>query len=85
MAVAIATHSRREIRAIHRSIAPLVPCSVKTPPAKFWHMLPIIPLGVFPGAWMTRITQQRHYYLFIYAILLITSGLLVIKAVITGP
>jgi uncharacterized membrane protein YfcA len=42
-------------------------------------MVPVIPLGVFAGWWLTHKTRQEHYTLLIYAILFTTSILLVVK------
>ncbi|MBN2163538.1 MAG: sulfite exporter TauE/SafE family protein [Pontiellaceae bacterium] len=43
-------------------------------------LLPVIPLGVACGWWLTRRTEQRHYSLLIYAVLLVTSVSLIVKA-----
>ncbi len=43
-------------------------------------LLPIIPLGVALGWWLTHKTEQKHYTFLIYAVLLITSVALIIKA-----
>jgi len=43
-------------------------------------LLPVIPLGVAFGWWMTHKTEQKHYTLLIYAVLLITSVALIFKA-----
>jgi uncharacterized membrane protein YfcA len=43
-------------------------------------LLPVIPLGVGFGWWLTRRTQQKHYTGLIYAVLLITSISLIFKA-----
>jgi uncharacterized membrane protein YfcA len=43
-------------------------------------MLPVLPIGVALGWWLTRKTSQEHYTLLIYATLLITSVLLIIRA-----
>jgi uncharacterized membrane protein YfcA len=43
-------------------------------------LLPVIPLGVALGWWLTHKTEQKHYTLLIYAVLLITSIALIIKA-----
>lgn len=43
-------------------------------------LLPVIPLGVACGWWLTHKTQQKHYTLLIYAVLLITSVTLIVKA-----
>jgi uncharacterized membrane protein YfcA len=43
-------------------------------------LLPVIPLGVAFGWWLTHKTQQRHYNFLIYAVLLITSITLIVKA-----
>lgn len=43
-------------------------------------LLPVIPLGVAFGWWLTHKTQQKHYTLLIYAVLLVTSITLIFKA-----
>lgn len=43
-------------------------------------LLPVIPLGVAFGWWLTHKTEQRHYTLLIYAVLLITSITLIVKS-----
>lgn len=43
-------------------------------------LLPVIPLGVALGWWMTHKTEQKHYTILIYAVLLITSVALIFKA-----
>jgi uncharacterized membrane protein YfcA len=43
-------------------------------------LLPVIPLGVALGWWLTHKTEQKHYTALIYAVLLITSVTLIIKA-----
>ena len=43
-------------------------------------LLPVIPLGVAFGWWLTHKTQQKHYTALIYAMLLITSVTLILKA-----
>ena len=43
-------------------------------------LLPVIPLGVAFGWWLTHKTEQRHYTALIYAVLLITSVTLIVKA-----
>ena len=43
-------------------------------------LLPVIPLGVALGWWLTHKTNQKHYTILIYAVLLITSVALIIKA-----
>lgn len=43
-------------------------------------LLPVIPLGVVFGWWLTHRTQQKHYTLLIYTVLLITSITLILKA-----
>ncbi len=43
-------------------------------------LLPVIPLGVVCGWWLTHKTKQRHYMRLIYAVLLITSITLIVKA-----
>jgi len=43
-------------------------------------LLPVIPLGVAFGWWLTHRTQQKHYTALIYAVLLITSMTLILKA-----
>jgi uncharacterized membrane protein YfcA len=43
-------------------------------------LLPVIPLGVAFGWWMTHKTEQKHYTILIYAVLLVTSITLIIKA-----
>jgi len=44
-------------------------------------LLPVIPLGVGFGWWLTRRTQEKHYTVLICAVLLITSISLIYKAV----
>jgi len=44
-------------------------------------MLPVIPLGVAFGWWLTHRTQQKHYTVLIYGVLLITSVTLIVKSV----
>lgn len=43
-------------------------------------LLPVIPLGVAFGWWLTHKTEQKHYTALIYAVLLITSVTLILKA-----
>ncbi|MDH3982493.1 MAG: sulfite exporter TauE/SafE family protein [Kiritimatiellaceae bacterium] len=43
-------------------------------------LLPVIPLGVALGWWLTHKTEQKHYIILIYAVLLITSVTLILKA-----
>ena len=43
-------------------------------------LLPVIPLGVALGWWLTHKTEQKHYTALIYAVLLITSVTLILKA-----
>ncbi len=43
-------------------------------------LLPVIPLGVAFGWWLTRRTEQKHYTALIYIVLLITSATLILKA-----
>ena len=43
-------------------------------------LLPVIPLGVACGWLLTHKTRQQHYLLLIYAVLLITSITLIVKA-----
>lgn len=43
-------------------------------------LLPVIPLGVALGWWLTHRTEQKHYTILIYAVLLITSVTLILKA-----
>lgn len=43
-------------------------------------MLPVLPVGVALGWWLTHKTSQEHYTLLIYTTLLITSVLLIVKA-----
>jgi len=43
-------------------------------------LLPVIPLGVALGWWLTHKTEQKHYTIIIYAVLLITSVTLIVKA-----
>ena len=43
-------------------------------------LLPVIPLGVAFGWWLTHKTEQKYYTLLIYTILLITSIMLIFKA-----
>jgi uncharacterized membrane protein YfcA len=42
-------------------------------------MVPVIPLGVLLGWWLAHKTRQEHYTLLIYAILLMTSVLLITR------
>lgn len=44
-------------------------------------MLPVLPIGVAFGWWLTRQTQHKHYMGLIYVVLMITSVSLIIKAV----
>ncbi|VGO16838.1 hypothetical protein PDESU_05430 [Pontiella desulfatans] len=43
-------------------------------------LLPVVPLGVALGWWLTHKTEQKHYTILIYAVLLITSVTLILKA-----
>ncbi len=43
-------------------------------------LIPVIPLGVALGWWLTHKTEQRHYTILIYGVLLITSVTLILKA-----
>ena len=43
-------------------------------------LLPVIPLGVALGWWLTHKTQQKHYMALIYIVLFITSVSLIVKA-----
>jgi len=43
-------------------------------------LLPVIPLGVALGWWMTHKTEQKHYTALIYLVLLVTSVTLILKA-----
>ncbi len=43
-------------------------------------LLPVIPLGVALGWWLTHKTEQKHYTALIYAVLLITSVTLIFKS-----
>ncbi len=43
-------------------------------------LLPVIPLGVALGWWLTHKTAQKHYKALIYAVLLITSVVLILKS-----
>ena len=43
-------------------------------------LLPVIPLGVACGWWLTHRTRQKHYTVLIYGVLLFTSVLLIFKA-----
>ncbi|VGO22360.1 sulfite exporter TauE/SafE family protein [Pontiella sulfatireligans] len=43
-------------------------------------LLPVIPLGVALGWWLTHKTEQKHYTFLIYAVLLVTSVTLILKA-----
>ncbi len=43
-------------------------------------LLPVIPLGVACGWWLTHRTRQSHYTLLIYCVLLITSVALIVKS-----
>ena len=43
-------------------------------------LLPVIPLGVALGWWLTHKTEQKHYNILIYAVLLITSITLIVKS-----
>jgi len=42
-------------------------------------LLPVIPLGVTLGWWLTHKTEQKHYMALIYAVLLITSVTLIVR------
>lgn len=44
-------------------------------------LLPIIPLGVAFGWWLTHRTRQKHYTMLIYVVLFFTSVTLILKAV----
>jgi len=44
-------------------------------------LLPVIPLGVGLGWWLTHKTKQTHYTTLIYAVLLVTSLVLILKAI----
>ena len=43
-------------------------------------LLPVIPLGVVLGWWLTHKTEQKHYTILIYGVLLVTSVTLILKA-----
>jgi len=43
-------------------------------------LLPVIPLGVALGWWLTHKTEQKHYTALIYVVLLVTSIALIVKA-----
>jgi uncharacterized membrane protein YfcA len=43
-------------------------------------LLPVIPVGVTLGWWLTHKTEQKHYTGLIYAVLLVTSVTLIFKA-----
>jgi uncharacterized membrane protein YfcA len=43
-------------------------------------LLPVIPVGVALGWWLTHKTEQKHYTGLIYAVLLVTSVTLIFKA-----
>ncbi|MEE9369039.1 MAG: sulfite exporter TauE/SafE family protein [Pontiella sp.] len=43
-------------------------------------LLPVIPVGVALGWWLTHKTEQKHYTILIYAVLLLTSIALILKA-----
>lgn len=43
-------------------------------------MLPVIPLGVALGWWLTHKTEQKHYIALIYMVLFITSVSLIVKS-----
>jgi uncharacterized membrane protein YfcA len=43
-------------------------------------LLPVIPLGVAFGWWLTHKTNQKHYTALIYVVLLVTSVTLILKA-----
>lgn len=43
-------------------------------------LLPVIPLGVALGWWLTHKTEQKHYTTLIYVVLLTTSITLILKA-----
>lgn len=45
-------------------------------------VLPLIPVGVAAGYFLTRLTKREHYELLVYAILLFTSSTLIYKAII---
>lgn len=44
-------------------------------------MLPVIPIGVAAGYGLVRIMKERHYTVVIYAALMVTSTLLIIRSV----
>lgn len=43
-------------------------------------LLPLAPLGVASGYLLVRLTNPRHYVVFIYAVLFVTSVLLIVRA-----
>lgn len=43
-------------------------------------LLPVIPIGVALGWWLTHKTEQKYYTILIYVVLLITSVVLILKA-----
>lgn len=43
-------------------------------------LVPLIPMGVALGWWLTHKTEQKHYTLLIYGVLLFTSITLILKA-----
>lgn len=45
-------------------------------------MVPVIPLGVGAGYWLVRALRERHYMGLIYVVLVITSSLLIHRAIV---
>jgi uncharacterized membrane protein YfcA len=45
-------------------------------------MLPVIPMGVLLGHALVKVTKQQHYVGFIYTVLLVTSVMLIVKALV---
>ena len=43
-------------------------------------MVPVIPIGVGIGYWLVRILKEKHYVGLIYGALVVTSGMLVYRA-----
>lgn len=43
-------------------------------------LLPVLPVGVALGWWLTHKTEQKHYTILIYGVLLVTSVTLIFKA-----
>ena len=46
--------------------------------------LPLVPLGVFLGWWLVKITKEKVYIAFIHGVVVIVSGMLIWKALFTS-